>query len=230
MNVTLRYFEGCPHWPTAHDRLREALRAEGMADVEPVLERVETAEDAELLSAIPTEATRSAASRAVSPASPASAATSARATGRPDRSWRNAALRMASVASGMVPRTSSQQVSGSSTSNDPPTLSRSRERRRDQRQRMLAADVGIALATVSLIVMPVLGVMKGRVGRAMDSPTLVADSTEMLLCSYLSAILLAGLVLNATVGWWWADPLAAIGIAALAVREGLEAWTGERDH
>jgi divalent metal cation (Fe/Co/Zn/Cd) transporter len=95
---------------------------------------------------------------------------------------------------------------------------------------MLAADVGIALATVSLIVMPVLGVMKGRVGRAMDSPTLVADSTEMLLCSYLSAILLAGLVLNATVGWWWADPLAAIGIAALAVREGLEAWTGERDH
>jgi divalent metal cation (Fe/Co/Zn/Cd) transporter len=94
---------------------------------------------------------------------------------------------------------------------------------------MLPADVGIALATVSLIVMPVLGVMKRRVGRAMDSPTLVADSTETLLRSYLSAIVLAGLVLNATVGWW-ADPLAAIGIAALAVREGLEAWTGERDH
>jgi hypothetical protein len=49
MNVTLRYFEGCPHWQTAHDRLRDALRAEGMADVEPVLERVETAEDAERL-------------------------------------------------------------------------------------------------------------------------------------------------------------------------------------
>jgi hypothetical protein len=49
MNVTLRYFQGCPHWRTAHDRLREALRAEGMADVEPVLERVETAEDAERL-------------------------------------------------------------------------------------------------------------------------------------------------------------------------------------
>lgn len=47
LNVTLRYFEGCPHWQTAHDRLREALRAEGMGDVEPVLERVETAEDAE---------------------------------------------------------------------------------------------------------------------------------------------------------------------------------------
>jgi hypothetical protein len=52
MNVTLRYFEGCPHWRTAHDRLREALRAEGMADVEPVLERVETPEDAERLQSI----------------------------------------------------------------------------------------------------------------------------------------------------------------------------------
>ena len=49
MNVTLRYFEGCPHWQTAHDRLSEALRAEGMTDIEPVLERVETAEDAERL-------------------------------------------------------------------------------------------------------------------------------------------------------------------------------------
>jgi divalent metal cation (Fe/Co/Zn/Cd) transporter len=92
------------------------------------------------------------------------------------------------------------------------------------------SDVGIALAAVSLMVMPVLGVMKRRVGRAMDSRTLVADSTETLLCSYLSAILLAGLLLNATVGWWWADPLAAIGIAALATREGLEAWSGDRDH
>jgi hypothetical protein len=53
---------------------------------------------------------------------------------------------------------------------------------------------------------------------------------ETLLCSYLSAILFVGLVLNATVGWWWADALAAIGIAALAAREGLEAWFGERDH
>jgi divalent metal cation (Fe/Co/Zn/Cd) transporter len=91
------------------------------------------------------------------------------------------------------------------------------------------SDMGIALAAVSLVVMPVLGVMKRRVGRALDSRTLVADSTETLLCSYLSAILLAGLVLNATVGWWWADPLAAIGIAALAVREGIEAWSGEPD-
>jgi divalent metal cation (Fe/Co/Zn/Cd) transporter len=69
--------------------------------------------------------------------------------------------------------------------------------------------------------------MKRRVGRAMGSRTLVADSTETLLCTYLSAILLAGLVLNAVVGWWWADPLAAIGIAALAAREGIEAWNGD---
>lgn len=55
----------------------------------------------------------------------------------------------------------------------------------------------------------------------------MADSTETLLCAYLSAILLAGLALNATVGWWWADPLAALGIAGFAVREGREAWRGE---
>jgi hypothetical protein len=52
------------------------------------------------------------------------------------------------------------------------------------------------------------------------------DSAETLLCAYLSAILLAGLVLNATLGWWWADPISAIGIAGLAVREGREAWEG----
>jgi divalent metal cation (Fe/Co/Zn/Cd) transporter len=87
--------------------------------------------------------------------------------------------------------------------------------------------VGIALAAVSLVVMPALALGKGRTGRQLGSPTLIADSKETWLCSYLSAILLAGLVLNATVGWWWADPLAALGIAYLAVQEGLEAWRGE---
>jgi divalent metal cation (Fe/Co/Zn/Cd) transporter len=58
----------------------------------------------------------------------------------------------------------------------------------------------------------------------LDSRTLRADSTETMLCAWLSVVLLAGLVLNATLGWWWADPLAAIAIAAFAVREGLEAW------
>ena len=57
----------------------------------------------------------------------------------------------------------------------------------------------------------------------MNSPTVIADSTETFLCSYLSLILLVGLLMNATVGWWWADPLAALGIAFLAGREGAEA-------
>ena len=87
--------------------------------------------------------------------------------------------------------------------------------------------VGIALASASLIAMPLLGLAKRRTGQRLNSPTLIADSAETLLCAYLSAILLAGLVLNATVGWWWADPIAAIGIAGLAVREGREAWEGE---
>ena len=84
--------------------------------------------------------------------------------------------------------------------------------------------VGIALAATSLLVMPALGLAKRRTGQRLGSPTLVADSAETLLCAYLSAILLAGLVLNATLDWWWADPLAAIGIGWLALREGREAW------
>jgi Co/Zn/Cd efflux system component len=55
----------------------------------------------------------------------------------------------------------------------------------------------------------------------------VADSKQTLICTYLSAVLLAGLVLNSTLGWWWADPIAALLIAAFAVREGLEAWRGD---
>lgn len=84
--------------------------------------------------------------------------------------------------------------------------------------------VGIALAAVSLAVMPALAVGKLRVGRALPSRVLVADSAETLLCAWLSAVLLVGLGVNAAVGWWWADPIAALGIAALAVREGREAW------
>jgi Predicted Co/Zn/Cd cation transporters len=89
--------------------------------------------------------------------------------------------------------------------------------------------VGIALAVASLAVMPSLALAKRRVGRRLDNPVLVADSTETLLCAYLSAILLVGLALNATVGWWWADPAAGLGIAGFAVREGREAWEGEED-
>lgn len=87
--------------------------------------------------------------------------------------------------------------------------------------------VGIALGAVSLAVMPALAWAKRRTGRALGNPVVLADATETSLCAYLSAVLLIGLALNATVGWWWADPLAALAIAALAVREGREAWRGE---
>jgi divalent metal cation (Fe/Co/Zn/Cd) transporter len=87
--------------------------------------------------------------------------------------------------------------------------------------------VGIVLAATSLVVMPVLARAKRRTGEAMGSRTVVADSTQTRLCAALSAILLVGLVLNAVAGWWWADPLAALAIAYVAVGEGREAWRGE---
>ena len=87
--------------------------------------------------------------------------------------------------------------------------------------------VGIVLAVLSLIVMPALAFAKRRVATALGSPTLRADAAETMLCAWLSLVLLGGLVLNATAGWWWADPLAAIGIAILAFKEGREAWEGD---
>jgi divalent metal cation (Fe/Co/Zn/Cd) transporter len=89
--------------------------------------------------------------------------------------------------------------------------------------------VGIILAIVSIIVMPTLAWAKRRTGQQMESRTLIADSAETFLCAWLSVILLAGLLLNATFGWWWADPIAAFGIAFLAIREGREAWSGDKD-
>ena len=90
-----------------------------------------------------------------------------------------------------------------------------------------SSTVGIGLAIASLVVMPMLARAKLRNGNAMGSATVVADSNQTKLCAYLSAILLAGLILNATAGWWWADPVAALAIAGLAVNEGREAWRGE---
>ncbi len=87
--------------------------------------------------------------------------------------------------------------------------------------------VGIGLALASLAVMPFLSWAQRRTGRALGSNAVVADSTQTLLCTYLSAVLLVGLVLNATLGWYWADPVAGLVIAALAVREGRDAWRGE---
>jgi divalent metal cation (Fe/Co/Zn/Cd) transporter len=87
--------------------------------------------------------------------------------------------------------------------------------------------VGIALATTSLLIMPFLSWAQRRTGRELGSGAVVADSTQTLLCTYLSAVLLAGLVLNATLGWAWADPIAGLVIAGVAAREGLQAWRGE---
>jgi divalent metal cation (Fe/Co/Zn/Cd) transporter len=86
---------------------------------------------------------------------------------------------------------------------------------------LLKAAVGIAVAVVSIIVMPV-GFAKRRLAEKMASRVLRADAAETFLCSWLSVILLVGLLLNASVGWWWADPVAALAIAWLALREGRE--------
>ncbi|WJS92474.1 cation transporter [Microbacterium testaceum] len=87
--------------------------------------------------------------------------------------------------------------------------------------------VGIAIAALSLAVMPFLSWFERRTGRELGSASAVADSKQTLLCTYLSAALLAGLLLNSLLGWAWADSLAALVIAALAVREGVEAWKGD---
>jgi len=87
--------------------------------------------------------------------------------------------------------------------------------------------VGIVLAAVSLLVMPGLSYAQRRAGRELGSASAVADSKQTLLCTYLSAGVLAGLVLNAALGWWWADPVVALGLAAVAVREGRAALRGE---
>jgi len=86
--------------------------------------------------------------------------------------------------------------------------------------------IGIALAAVSLAVMPVLSWAQRRAGNELGSLSAVADSKQTLLCTYMSAVLLVGLLLNSLVGWAWADPLAGLVIAAIAVREGLQAWRG----
>lgn len=87
--------------------------------------------------------------------------------------------------------------------------------------------VGIVLALVSLVVMPVLAARKRSAARALDSRAMHADSSQTSLCTYISAVLLFGLGANALLGWWWADPVAALGIAALAAREAHELWTTE---
>ncbi len=87
--------------------------------------------------------------------------------------------------------------------------------------------VGIVLVAVSVVVMPGLSWAQRRAGRELGSASAVADSKQTLLCTYLSVAVLVGLVLNGTLGWWWADPVAGLALAVLAVREGRNAWRGD---
>jgi len=89
------------------------------------------------------------------------------------------------------------------------------------------SSVGIVLTAVSLAVMPFLSVLERRAGTELGSATAVADSKQTLICSYLSAAVLIGLVLNSLLGWWWADSIASLVIVVFAIREGLEAWKGD---
>ena len=83
------------------------------------------------------------------------------------------------------------------------------------------------MVAVSVVVMPFLSWAQRRAGRELGSASAVADSRQTLLCTYLSAGVLVGLVLNAALGWWWADPVVALGLAVVAVREGREALHGQ---
>jgi divalent metal cation (Fe/Co/Zn/Cd) transporter len=87
--------------------------------------------------------------------------------------------------------------------------------------------VGIGLAAVTLVTMPALAVAKARVGERLASSATKSEGRQNMVCAYLSAALLVGLGANAIAGWWWADPATALVIAAVAVREGREAWRGE---
>jgi divalent metal cation (Fe/Co/Zn/Cd) transporter len=78
-----------------------------------------------------------------------------------------------------------------------------------------------------LVIMPILSAAQRRAGRELGSASAVADSEQTLLCTYLSAVLLVGLLLNALFGWSWADPIAALVIALIAAKEGVNAWRGD---
>ncbi|KTS60057.1 cobalt transporter [Microbacterium testaceum] len=87
--------------------------------------------------------------------------------------------------------------------------------------------VGIALTALSVVIMPFLSLAERRAGRELRSATAIADSKQTLICTYLSAAVLVGLAANSLFGWWWADAIAGLVIAAFAIREGIEAWRGD---
>jgi divalent metal cation (Fe/Co/Zn/Cd) transporter len=90
-----------------------------------------------------------------------------------------------------------------------------------------ASWVGIGLAAVTAPTMPLLARAKRSVGRKLSSSATVSEAGQNMICAYLSVALLVGLLANALLGWWWADPAAALVIAAIAAKEGLDAWRGE---
>jgi divalent metal cation (Fe/Co/Zn/Cd) transporter len=87
--------------------------------------------------------------------------------------------------------------------------------------------IGIGLSAVTLVTMPPLAAAKRRVGERLGSSATASESRQTMLCAYLSAGLLVGLLANAVAGWWWADPVVALAIGAFAAREAREAWRGE---
>ena len=87
--------------------------------------------------------------------------------------------------------------------------------------------LGIALTATSLVLMPGLGIAKKRLGARLGSGATAGEGEQNLLCAYMAAAVLAGLAANSLWGWWWLDPVVGLGVAALAVREGREAWRGE---
>jgi divalent metal cation (Fe/Co/Zn/Cd) transporter len=90
-----------------------------------------------------------------------------------------------------------------------------------------ASYAGIAIAALSLVVMPLLARAKRGVASKLNSRAMQADSRQTDICAYLSAILLGGLILNALLGWWWADPVAALVMVPIIAREGIDALRGE---
>lgn len=87
--------------------------------------------------------------------------------------------------------------------------------------------LGIGITALSLLVMPLLASFEIRTGRELGSKSVLADARQLMLCVYLSGAVFIGLILNSLFGWWWADSVAALIVAALAIHEGIEAWRGD---
>ena len=87
--------------------------------------------------------------------------------------------------------------------------------------------LGLGITALSLLVMPLLAWFEVRTGRELDSKSVLADAKQLILCVYLSGAVFIGLILNSLFGWWWADSVAALVVAVLAIREGIEAWRGD---